>query len=93
MSLMMSSCWTLRLKRRNAPSMDSPSCTLTSATPAATPFRRLPSAREPAPTTIRGAGGNTACYATAGREPAIVGPKAFRRQTGAYRRGSCLRSE
>jgi len=31
MSLMMSSCWTLRLKRRSALSMDSLSCTLTSA--------------------------------------------------------------
>ena len=38
MSLMMSSCWTLRLNRRSALSIDSPSCTLTSATRDHTPF-------------------------------------------------------
>jgi hypothetical protein len=32
MSLMMSSCWTLRLNRRSATSMDSPSLTITKAT-------------------------------------------------------------
>ena len=37
MSLMMSSCCTLRLKRRKAPSIDSPSCTRTSANCAVTP--------------------------------------------------------
>ncbi len=37
MSLMMSSCCTLRLKRRKALSIDSPSCTRTSANCAVTP--------------------------------------------------------
>ena len=39
MSLMMSSCWTFRLKRRSALSIDSPSWIFTSATPTYTPLR------------------------------------------------------